>query len=321
MRQYGLPIIPLKAAPALLLIIAVTGCADFDGYRDVSIIQTAAQFKRQVVYSKGTTLVRFYSPENCTCKKRSPTFGRLAKDYRGEYWFAQVNTKRLPELSQQYAIQRIPSVLLFVNGQEVSRLVGKRTESEYETLLELAETTRGRRESEMNERSGLVTFKGAPLTLLGEEVGVGDDAHDFTAVAPDMSEVRLSDLRGKVVLIAAVPSLDTPVCNIEAKRFNDEAAKLGEDVKVLVISMDLPFAQKRWCGAGAIESIQTLSDHRGANFGTSYGVLIKELQLLARSVWVVDGSGKIRYVELVGEVTQEPDYEAALSAARELINE
>ena len=170
----------------------------------------------------------------------------------------------------------------------------------------------------MNERSALVTFKGDLLTLLGGEVKVGDVAPGFTALANDLSEVALADFRGKVVVIVAVPSLDTSVCDVEARRFNEEAVKLGDEVQVLVISMDLPFAQKRWCGAGGIQNVQTLSDHRAGSFGLAYGVLIEELRLLARSVWVVDQGRKVRYMELVRELTDEPDYDAALAVVREL---
>jgi len=167
----------------------------------------------------------------------------------------------------------------------------------------------------MKERTGIVTFKGSPLTLLGPEVQVGQDAPDFTALAGDLSEASLSDFRGRAVLVLAVPSLDTGVCDTESRRFNEEAANLG-DVKVLVVSMDLPFAQQRWCGAAGIENLQTLSDHRDASFGQAYGMLIKELRLLARSVWVIDRQGKLRYVELVREMTNEPDYAGALAAIK-----
>jgi len=169
----------------------------------------------------------------------------------------------------------------------------------------------------MNETAGAVTFKGSPLTLLGTAVKVGDEAPDFSALASDLSEAKLSDFRGKTVLIASVPSLDTPVCDIEARRFNEEASKLGPDVQVLVVSMDLPFAQARWCGAAGIENVKTLSDHRDAAFGRAYGVLIKELRLLARAVWVVDREGKITCVQLVKEVTDHPDYDATIAAVRE----
>lgn len=171
----------------------------------------------------------------------------------------------------------------------------------------------------MKERTGLVTFKGSPLTLVGQEVRAGETAPDFTALANDLSPVKLSDFRGKPVVIVAVPSLDTGVCNTEARRFNQEAASLS-DVKVLVVSMDLPFAQARWCGAAGIKNLQTVSDHRDASFGLAYGVLIKELRLLARSVWVIDRQGKILYVELVKEMTHEPDYDAALAAVKAIVS-
>ena len=173
----------------------------------------------------------------------------------------------------------------------------------------------------MNKRAGLITFKGNPLTLLGEEAKLDQPAPGFAALANDLSEVKLSDFRGKVVLIVAVPSLDTTVCDIESRRFNDQAAKLGDGAEVLVISMDLPFAQKRWCGAAGVDNVRTLSDHRDAAFGKSYGVLIEGLRLLAREVWVVDGEGKIRYAELVKELTDEPNYDAALAAAQALLEQ
>ncbi len=170
----------------------------------------------------------------------------------------------------------------------------------------------------MVERTGLVTIGGRPATLLGNEVKVGDSAPDFTAVGNDMNPVRLADFRGKVVVISSVHSLDTPVCNIETRRFNAEAAKLGPDVVILTVSMDLPFAQKRWCGAAGVSAVQTLSDHRDASFGTAYGVLIKELRLLARAVFVVDRQGTVRYVQLVKEVGTEPDYAPVLDAVKRL---
>jgi len=170
----------------------------------------------------------------------------------------------------------------------------------------------------MNERTGLTAFQGNPLTLLGNAVKPGDDAPDAELLDNELSPVRLSTLKGKVAVLVAVPSLDTPVCDIEARRFNQEAAKLGDGVAVRVISMDLPFAQARWCGAHGIENVQTLSDHRDAAFGTAYGVLIKELRLLARAVFVVDRDGDVQYVQIVPEVTQEPDYEDVLRAVREL---
>lgn len=168
-------------------------------------------------------------------------------------------------------------------------------------------------------RKGAVTFKGNPLTLLGRQVEVGDEAPDFEVAANDLSTVRGSDLFGrKVVILTSVPSLDTSVCDRETRRFNEEAAGLGEGVQVVTVSMDLPFAQARWCGAAGIDRVRTLSDYKEGSFGRAFGVLIEELHLLARAVFVVDREGVVRYRQLVGEVTQEPDYASALAAARNL---
>ena len=171
----------------------------------------------------------------------------------------------------------------------------------------------------MSQEPAGVTFQGNPLTLVGRQVRVGDAAPDFTALANDLSAVRLCSLRGKVCVLVSVPSLDTPVCDLEARRFNQEADKLGPDVAVLVISMDLPFAQARWCGAAGVKTVQTLSDHREAQFGTAYGLLIRELRLLARAVLVLDRQGTVRYSELVKEITDQPDYDAAVQAVKSLV--
>ena len=171
----------------------------------------------------------------------------------------------------------------------------------------------------MQERPGAVTIHGNDLTLTGTEVTVGEQASDFVALDNDLGEVNFSSYKGKVCIISSVPSLDTPVCDMETRRFNDEAGGLGDNVVILTISMDLPFAQKRWCGAAGVDKVQTLSDHRDGSFGKAYGVLIKELRLLARAVFVVDPHGTVRYRELVKEVTNEPDYEAALAAVKELL--
>ncbi|MHC4156062.1 MAG: thiol peroxidase [Planctomycetota bacterium] len=171
----------------------------------------------------------------------------------------------------------------------------------------------------MQEQEGAITVKGDPFTLLGEQVKVGDPAPDCQVLDNDLSPVRLSSFHGKVCVICSVPSLDTPVCDTETRRFNEQAGQLGDNIAVLTISMDLPFAQKRWCGAAGIENVQTLSDHRDAAFGAAYGVLIKELRLLARAVFVVDKAGTIRYIQLVHELTEEPDYDRALKAAKDLL--
>ena len=166
----------------------------------------------------------------------------------------------------------------------------------------------------MSERIGAITMKGNPLTLTGHEIKVGDQAPDATLVANDLSEVKISSFLGKKVIISVVPSLDTPVCDLQTKRFNQEASKLS-DVVILTISKDLPFAQKRWCGAAGATAVKTLSDFRG-NFGETYGVLIKGLGLLARAIFVIDENGKVTYVQLVKEVASEPNYEEVLKAVK-----
>ncbi len=170
----------------------------------------------------------------------------------------------------------------------------------------------------MEERKDVITMKGQPLTLLGKGLEVGDPAPDFEVLANDLSPVKFSSLRGKTCIISSVPSLDTSVCDTMTRRFNEEAGSLGGDVVVLTISMDLPFAQSRWCGAAGVENVQTLSDHRDASFGSAFGVLIKELRLLARAVFVVDEEGVVRHVQIVNELTNEPDYEAVLKVVRDL---
>jgi thioredoxin-dependent peroxiredoxin len=171
----------------------------------------------------------------------------------------------------------------------------------------------------MQERKGIITMKGNPLTLTGTEVKVGQKAPNFTVVGNDLSPVTLSSYAGKTVILASVPSLDTGVCDVMTRRFNEEAGKLGKDVVVLTISMDLPFAQKRWCGAAGVEHVTTLSDYQTADFGMQYGLLIKELRLLARAVLVIDKAGVVRYVQIVPEIATEPDYAAALKAAKEIL--
>ena len=173
-------------------------------------------------------------------------------------------------------------------------------------------------ETTVTERANAVTFQGQPLTLLGPELSAGDAAPDATLVANDLSEVSLSDYRDKVCLISVVPSLDTGICDMQTRRFNEAAAGLGENVVILTISMDLPFAQARWCGATGADQVVTLSDHRLASFGEAYGVLIKELRLLARAIFVVDTEGVVRYVEIVPEIASHPNYDAALAAVAEL---
>ncbi len=169
------------------------------------------------------------------------------------------------------------------------------------------------------ERKGIITFKGNPMTLLGPELKAGDRAPDFTVVDTGLNKVSLAGYAGKIKVISAVPSLDTPVCDMETRRFNQEAADLPEQVAVLTVSLDLPFAQKRWCGAAGIDRVTTLSDYQERSFALAYGVLIKELKLMSRSIFVVDAQDTIRYIQHVAEVTSEPDYAAVLAAVRGLL--
>lgn len=170
----------------------------------------------------------------------------------------------------------------------------------------------------MNEQKGIVTMKGNPLTLTGNEVKIGQKTPEFTVLAGDLSPVGLDKFKDKKCVILSIPSLDTSVCSTETKKFNEKAVGLGKDVVVLAISMDLPFAQKRWCVAEGINNVHTFSDHRDASFGTAFGVLIKELRLLARAVFIVDKDHVIRYIQIVKEIASEPDYEAALDALKKL---
>ncbi|MFN4033103.1 MAG: thiol peroxidase [Fimbriimonadales bacterium] len=169
------------------------------------------------------------------------------------------------------------------------------------------------------ERSNAVTFQGQPLTLVGNALKPGEPAPDATVVKQDLTPVNIHDYKGHVLLISVVPSLDTSVCSAQTKRFNEEASKLPDSVKLVTVSMDLPFAQKRFCGAEGIDKIEVLSDHREGAFGQAYGTLVKELRILCRAVFVVDAQGVVRYAEYVPEITNHPNYDAALQAVRQLI--
>jgi thiol peroxidase len=168
------------------------------------------------------------------------------------------------------------------------------------------------------ERKGIITFQGNPLTLTGNETRVGDKAPDFTVLNSELKETGLKDFAGKIKVISVTPSLDTPVCDLQARMFNSEAAKLPADVAVINISMDLPFAISRFCTGAGIDKVKALSDHRDASFGNGYGVLIRELRLLARSIFIIDKDNVIRYIQIVPELTNEPDYERALVELKKL---
>ena len=170
----------------------------------------------------------------------------------------------------------------------------------------------------MTERQGATTMRGNPLTLVGPELKVGERAPDFKLLSNDLKPVTLADTAGKVRILITVPSLDTPVCDTETRRFNEEAAKLP-GVEVLTVSMDLPFAQKRWCGAAGVNNVRTLSDYQDRSFGPAYGVLVKELLLESRAVFVLDKGNTLQYVEYVKEIADQPAYDSVLAVAKKLL--
>jgi thiol peroxidase len=169
------------------------------------------------------------------------------------------------------------------------------------------------------ERTNVATFKGNPITLIGPELKVGDKAPDFRLNKNLLEEVTLADYDGKIKLISVVPSLDTGVCDAQTRRFNQEAAELGEDVIILTVSADLPFAQARWCGAAGVDRVVTLSDYKDNSFGKAYGVLIKEFALDHRAVFVLDKDNTIRYVQVLNEMGEHPNYEEPIAAVKNLL--
>ncbi|WP_425449398.1 thiol peroxidase [Dethiothermospora halolimnae] len=171
-----------------------------------------------------------------------------------------------------------------------------------------------------NIRKERVKFGGNPVSLRGKEIKVGDDAPNFNAVKQDLSQFDFyNDSNGKIKIISVVPSIDTGVCSLQTSKFNDEATKLSDDIEIITISVDLPFAQKRYCGAEGIENIQVVSDHKDLDFGEKYGFVIDEFRLLSRGIVIVDGNNKVKYVQYVDEVTEHPDYDTALEEAKKLV--
>jgi len=171
----------------------------------------------------------------------------------------------------------------------------------------------------MNERIGEIEVNGNPVTLLGNEIKAGMDAPDVELINNDLKPFKLSSFKGKVTVLSAVISLETSTCDTETRHFNEKAVELGPDVAVATISMDLPFTQKRWCGSAGIDNVITLSDYRGGEFGKAYGILIKELHLLARVIFVVDKNGDVQYVQYVKEASREPNYDEVIEAVKKLI--
>jgi len=171
----------------------------------------------------------------------------------------------------------------------------------------------------MEEKNGLVTLHGNPVTLLGPTLSVGDAAPNATALANDLRPVELAAYHGKIVILSFVPSLDTPVCDMETRRFNELAAHFSDNIAILTVSVDLPFAQARWCGHAEVEQVVTLSDHRDLDFGQKFGVLIKDLRLLARAVFIIDRQGVIQYIQLVPEIGSEPDYDDVMNKVKIMV--
>lgn len=174
------------------------------------------------------------------------------------------------------------------------------------------------KEASVQERSGAVTLRGNKMTLMGPELKPGQKAPDFEAVSDSLQPVNLDKTGHSVRIFSVIPSLDTPVCDAQTKRFNEEVEKL-KGVDIFSISMDLPFAQKRWCGAYGVDRVKMLSDHKTGSFGEQYGTLIKELRIESRALFVVDSDNTLRYVEYVPEVADHPNYDAALAAAKQAI--
>ncbi len=323
---------PVGAAIVGAIVGALVASSHIGGGRFASeggggapAVADAAEFD-ELLASGRPVLADFHQPGCPPCTRLEPTIASLAEAYEGRAAVVRVNVRQVPSLAQRYGIRGTPTVVLFAGGQVVDRWLGVKSEREYRAAIESAlpagaepgPPEQTRKEDNMPERNEAVTFKGNPLTLQGKAPSVGEQVPDFTVLANDLSEVALSSLRGSPVVLLTVPSLDTSVCDREVRRFNEEATKMNADVKVLAISMDLPFAQARWCGAADVERVQALSDHRDAAAGEALGVLIKELRLLARAVFVLDGEGKVVYREIVPEMTDEPDYSGALAAIAEL---
>jgi thiol peroxidase len=281
---------------------------------NVREVTSSGQYDAEVRSASGLALVDFYAVWCPPCKALAPRLEALAGQYAGRVAFYRVDAEKLTALAEEFEITAYPTVVLLRGGQVVQRWVGLREAGDYRDAID------GALSGPSGETTVITTvmMKGKPLPLAGKLPVIGQEAPEFTALANDLSEVSLSSLRGKIVVILSVPSLDTRVCDTETRHFNEEAAKLGPNVKILAISADLPFAQARWCAAAGVEAVQTLSDHRQMAFGRAYGVLIEPLRLEARAVFVIDPNGVLRYSQLVDEVSHEPDYAAALAAVSSL---
>lgn len=317
-----------------LLVSMSFGQPSRNAFADVEhfqAVENREQFDKLLDWSEKLVLVDFYRPDCPPCRRLAPVLGKLSHEFEGRVEFVKVNVYDAEELARGFGLRGVPTVVMFSHSREIARWVGYLDEDaarkQINAALEkhlptppLQDDTEEepQQEEETMTSSYNVTFKGNPMDLIGDVPGVGSDAPDATLADNDLQDFTLSSLRGKVVVLATAPSLDTPVCSTQTRKFNDAVGELGDNVVVVTVTMDLPFAQKRWCGAEGAENVITLSDHRTGQFGKAYGVLIDGLRLLARSVFVVDAKGDIQYVEVVPEMTDEPNYEAALQAVRQV---
>ncbi|MBI5723264.1 MAG: thiol peroxidase [Planctomycetes bacterium] len=286
-------------------------------------LETTEQFDSAVIHSPRPVVVDFYATWCSPCRQQAPIMDELAGRYAGKADFVKVDVDKSPALAQKYGVQLLPTIVLFADGKPAGRWEGVTEGRVIASAVDAVSrpqpsSQKAQPDQQMIERAGVVTGKGKPMTLLGPDLKTGMEIPDVPLVANDMLQFRLSGLRGKKIIVCTVPSLDTAVCSTETRKFNEKAASLSKDVEVVVVSMDLPFAQARWCGSAGIDRVRTLSDYRGAEFGKACGLLIKESRLLARCVFIADPEGKIRYIQLVPELAREPDYDAVFAALAEL---
>jgi thiol peroxidase len=296
---------------------------------DFPEVESREQLRNAVREADRPTLVYIYSPSCSICAEIAPRLTRAREQFGDRLNYVKINASLFPDFARSLNIPGTPTVILYrPDGEEIGRFSGAKEYDDIRSLIErgphrpagsdTAPTPQPEETSMTDDRT--VTMKGQTQSLVGRTPQPGEKAPDATLVANDLSTVELKDYirEGRILVISAVPSLDTPVCDTQTRRFNEEAARLRKDVDILTVSMDLPFAQKRWCAAADVEHVRTLSDYREAEFGRAYGVLIEEQRLLARSVFIVDGEGVIRYVQIVPEISRQPDYDDVLRAIAEL---
>lgn len=300
-------------------LAGMAGPAGLNATANIRQVETVQQFDSAVLNSQRPVVVDFFATWCGPCRIQSPIMDSLADRYAGRADFVKVDTDKSPDVAQRYDVRVLPTIVLFRGGKAVERWEGVTDANQLASAIDAELPSQPASQAaiapaDIVERGSLVTARGKPVTLLGPELKVGMEAPDSPLVANDMSQFKLSSLRGKKVIVCTVPSLDTAVCSTETRKFNEKAGSLGNGVAIVAVSMDLPFAQARWCGAEGIKNVRTVSDYRGAAFGQACGLLMKESHLLARCVFIVDSAGKVRYIQLVPETTREPDYDAVFEA-------